>query len=607
MAEINPNNTGTYVTRIETKKRVRENENYISLAETLGVLHGISGGKYNTEFITKMWEKLLFCMFHDAITATHIDAAYKELMEVHSSLSDALRYSIKESVRHLTIKKDDVVTVLNVLGTQTECIAKVFLESKFNVTLEDEIGQKVSVIKQNKTDLGTEILFIAGTIKMFDSKKFKVVPCDNGNKIETISLGEIKNFDGDAVLTNIVENNNFDDDGKTFVIENEYYTVTSNGKGITKIYDKKLEKNVAEKSTYYVGEFVLEHDEGSPWATLSPDMRRQPLSTETKLVGIEKGEDYQELIFYIKPGDLCAYAVNSLKSEYRVRLQRGEHKVRFNTKMFWDTQNYRLRIAFPTTVKGKHIYEIPYGHIERKPYEPDLLFNNNTSNWASAAGDWPAINWAGIESKDVSVALLNKGTPSYQINIDNDGMENIYLTILRSPSIGTYLHDPGSAYSMIDYDGMRDAGEHSFEYAFVSYADNFDKNSVVTDAIAYNTETIALYGEIKDIHMPEIISDDVRIAAVKHSQKGDLLIYRLVEYHGKNSEVVVNIPEGMNVSAMYEMNLNEEIIGQIPIENNTAVIKTGKFKIKTIAFEEYIEKGHLRLKNRGETIEHTIF
>ena len=31
MAEVNPNNTGTYVTRINTKKRVRENENYISV------------------------------------------------------------------------------------------------------------------------------------------------------------------------------------------------------------------------------------------------------------------------------------------------------------------------------------------------------------------------------------------------------------------------------------------------------------------------------------------------------------------------------------------------------------------------------------------------
>ena len=260
-------------------------------------------------------------------------------------------------------------------------------------------------------------------------------------------------------------------------------------------------------------------------------------------------------------------------------------RFRFNTDIFWDTQNYRLRIAFPVAVNGKHIYEIPYGQIERKPYELDLFWTNGRSNWASAAGDWPAINWAGIEAEDMSVALLNKGTPSYQINTDSNGIENIYLTVLRSPSVGTYLHDPGTAYSMVDYDGMRDAGEHSFEYAFVSYPDGFDKNSVVTDGIAYNTDTVAFSGDIKDIKLPEIVSDDVRIATIKHSQKEDLLIYRLVEYHGKNSEFTVKIPEGMKVSAMYEMNLNEEIVEKIPFENNTAIIKTGKFKIKTIAFD----------------------
>ena len=48
------------------------------------------------------------------------------------------------------------------------------------------------------------------------------------------------------------------------------------------------------------------------------------MSRDTKLVRVEKCEDYQELIFLVKTGDLCAYAVNSFKSEYRVRLQRGE-------------------------------------------------------------------------------------------------------------------------------------------------------------------------------------------------------------------------------------------------------------------------------------------
>ena len=35
--------------------------------------------------------------------------------------------------------------------------------------------------------------------------------------------------------------------------------------------------------------------------------------------------------------------------------------------------------------------------IERKPYEPNIVFEDDSTNWASAAGDYPAINWAGID------------------------------------------------------------------------------------------------------------------------------------------------------------------------------------------------------------------
>jgi hypothetical protein len=96
--------------------------------------------------------------------------------------------------------------------------------------------------------------------------------------------------------------------------------------------------------------------------------------------------------------------------------------------------------------------------IEREPYQPAF-------DWAAANGDWPAIHWAGVEQPGLSVALLNQGTPSYRIETSQDGdTEIILLSLLRSPAIPTYLHEP-YFYSMLDYDGMRDAGDHCFTYA----------------------------------------------------------------------------------------------------------------------------------------------
>lgn len=582
--EINPNNTGTYVTRIQTKQKVRKNENLISTAETLGTLLGVNGQQFNTEFIKKMWEKLHFCMFHDAITATHIDAAYYELMETHSLLEHALLYSISQSKRNMTIKNTNTVTVINTLGINTVCSSLVTVDTHEDVTLVDENGHTASIISKKKTDDGVMIHFIAGELKSFESKKFTVVPCKNYN-IDYTNFAKTSAVAADSVLTNIIDNNTENCIDKEVNIENEYYIITATENGITSIYDKKLNQNVAQKSTYYVGELILEHDEGSPWTTLSIDVRRQSLSPNTKLTRFESTNDYQELVFKTAPGDLCAYSVNSFNAECRVRLQRGCNKVLFSTNVFWDTQNYRLRIAFPSLIKGKHIYEIPYGYIERSPYTPTTLWNSGDSNWAGASGDWPAINWAGIEGENTSIAIINKGTPSYQINSDENDVDNIYLTVLRSPSVGTYLHDPGKAYSMTDYDGMRDAGNHHFEYALIAYEKGFYENNAVADSIAYNSNTVSINGDIINYYMPEIISNDVRISAVKHSQKDNWLIYRLVEFHGINSSITIKIPNQLNIDKVYEMNLNEKIISEIPIKDNVAIIDIEKFKIKTIAFK----------------------
>jgi hypothetical protein len=50
---------------------------------------------------------------------------------------------------------------------------------------------------------------------------------------------------------------------------------------------------------YRPGELILEHDEGSPWATLHPDQTRTPLSPYTRLETAEKGAAFQQLVFHV--------------------------------------------------------------------------------------------------------------------------------------------------------------------------------------------------------------------------------------------------------------------------------------------------------------------
>ena len=191
------------------------------------------------------------------------------------------------------------------------------------------------------------------------------------------------------------------------------------------------------------------------------------------------------------------------------------------------------------------------------------------------------IECAGVEGSEASLAILNKGTPSYQITPDKNGNETVLLSVLRSPSVGTYLHEPDS-YSMTDYDRMRDPGHHHFEFAFTSYSSGFSENSAVTDAATYNSKLFCAVGALELPEMPTVDSSSVRISAVKSASDKRGFIMRLCEYHGKESFATVSIPS--YVKEVYLTDLKEDTVCPLPIEEKRIILSFEPFKIKTLRF-----------------------
>lgn len=313
-------------------------------------------------------------------------------------------------------------------------------------------------------------------------------------------------------------------------------------------------------------------------------MRRQSLSKNTKLVKIVKTDGEQKLDFVINSGELDAYGVMSFTIKYSVSLKKNCDIVHFSSDVRWDTQNHRLRIAVPTIGKTRDFYDIPYGVIERKPYESDVVKADNASKWASAAGDYPAINWAGVKTDNYSLAMFNNGTPSYQIKSDCNGNGTIYLSVLRSPSVGSYLHSPVE-YTMTDYDGMRDAGEHHFEYGIKAYNKGFDENSAVVDGISFNAKICTMNGYADIAKLPTAECDGARITSVKMAQNRNGLIVRLNEYHGKNSSGRLILPENINAKAVYSCDLKEDAEERLDVKNGVAYFDVKPFEIKTLYIE----------------------
>ena len=83
--DLNPVMPGCYITRIRLKQRNRELTNRLIQAEVKLANEAWQQGSPSNvpEEITRAWQDLCFTSFHDAITGTHIDTAYDELIELY--------------------------------------------------------------------------------------------------------------------------------------------------------------------------------------------------------------------------------------------------------------------------------------------------------------------------------------------------------------------------------------------------------------------------------------------------------------------------------------------------------------------------------------------
>jgi alpha-mannosidase len=169
--------------------------------------------------------------------------------------------------------------------------------------------------------------------------------------------------------------------------------------------------------------------------------------------------------------------VNWLTWRQRVVLRDGLPYVEFVTEVDWDTHSRRLRIAFPTRVRTDvGDYEIPYGTLRRARYDTCTYVPNGVN------GDWPAVHWAGPASAAGSVAVINRGECSYRVEGGN-----VLVSLLRSPDTPWCAYEP-QFYRMPLFDGMRDAGRHSFSLAVYPFRGPWNESDVTRQAWSYTRQ-----------------------------------------------------------------------------------------------------------------------
>ena len=138
---------------------------------------------------------------------------------------------------------------------------------------------------------------------------------------------------------------------------------------------------------------------------------------------------------------------------------------------------------------------------------------------------------------------------------------------------------------MTDYDGMRDCGNHHFEYSIKAYENGFDNNNAVSDGVAYNAQLVIVKGKLNIENLPTLICNDARISSIKMAQDKKGIIIRINEYHGKDTTGTLIIPENIKAKAVYETDLKEDILNKLPVSDGKVPLKIARYEIKTVYIE----------------------
>ncbi len=556
--ELNPNNSGCLVTRIKTKQAVRRQEHALLGVEALSVMAALKGHPYPADDLRLIRQDQYFTMFHDAITATHVDAAYRELESFWQKIDqDTTRCREVALAALLRPGQNGEFSVINPTAQTVTAVCTAPLAVPGPVGLYDENGRAAAILGKRLSGEGqAEVTFLVENLPPFAARVYRAGPPAADQTPEIVSGKD--EIPGRAV------------------IENQRYRVQADAGGLLAILDKTIGREILAADGVRPGELILEHDEGSPWATLYPDQARTSLAPFTRLSTIEKGPGWQRLVFQIEAPREMGLSGKCLRARLAVTLVEGLERVDFTAHVYWDAFNYRLRVAMPVPcspkVEARHVYEIPYGMLARQPYPPEF-------RWAGPNGDWPAIHWAGVEQPGLSVALFNQGNPSYRMEAGAARSEVILLSLLRSPAIPTYLHEP-EYYSMTEWDGMRDSGEHDFAFAVAAYDRPFAESSVVLDGEVYHTTLISRPGIAEMPTMPQVEAGIARLSAVKWAEAGDGLVLRLVEFRGQGGEVVIKLPP--QVQAAEKVNLLERRPRPLPVAGGITRLNLNPWEIATV-------------------------
>jgi len=492
---------GCYSSQARIKKYNRYFENQLLAAEKFSAIGTSYKGKpfYPREDLLEAWKILLLNQFHDIIPGTltglGVNDAYRDYHKLGLITSELLENGLENIGNRINTQIEGIpLVVYNPHSWPVSQFVDAeisFVKPVANFDLLDKNGKPVpfTVIEKSENGLTCTVSIDARDIPPLGYKLLEVV-----DKVTDVQDTDLRTGNNE--------------------IENNYYVVRWDEKGLSSLYSKKLNREMLKD---HGNTLQLSEDFGSTWSLDLTGKEFYPQSL-TKPV-----------IVYSSPIEAVVRWEDYFQSSKFVRYMTVKadcEQIDFEMEIDWHDHEKLLRVVFPSRIDhGEAYYDQPYGYVKRE----------------GTSIESPAQKWIDCSNQDFGISLLNNGKYGFTIN---DGV--LTMSVVR----GAREMDP-----------RMDEGKHSFKYAIIAHSLGWRETDIPLKAWQFNQPLIAkqenrhrgnlsAWKYSEQSFPPEksfysIDSDHVIISSLKVKQDAYdpyAIVLRIVETEGKDEEVVVKLP-----------------------------------------------------------------
>lgn len=423
--EFNPAFTGCYTTRIGVKQKIRKAETALFNAELAGVLTG------QPIHVSDSWKQFGLAQCHDSVCGCHHDICNDD---IHEKLDFVVESAEKQWKHTHGCAHGDTLLVMNPSSFEGEQLVE---------TTPDALPQGLPVQQSG------ERYYFSAKLPAHGMRQF--------------SLGKDLAAKADKPL-----------DLTAYCGETDCYTFDFSGT-MPVIVSKRYGHSVFGKENF--GEILFRHEGGTLWTEILNEKAYGAEYQQERVTQVEEGPVFIKVTTQgsVKPGKVPlsgnfgnywpGFDSLSYQKEYLFPLHLPYFKLEISLNFTGSNTKILLRIPVELDPgQATALYDTPFAATARKPYfevpyeyEATRTVLENAFNYASAKGDYPALNWVDYCDQNIGLTVANNGTPGHQLV-----GKNIFVSLLRSPTScmnGMMYPQPGA----------HDNGLHTYEFAFTDH------------------------------------------------------------------------------------------------------------------------------------------